>query len=71
MKKGREVKNWYILIQELNVICQADRKNKWSGLYLIKIKFGFGREGGWNFVGFCRSSILKSIKSAEINNITE
>ena len=28
--KEREFKNWYILIQELNVICQPNRKNKRS-----------------------------------------
>ena len=37
-------------MQELNVICQSDRKNKCAGLYLIKDKkqkkqmeFGLGR----------------------------
>ena len=37
MKKEREVKNWFFLIQELHVICQPDRK-KWPRLYLIRNK---------------------------------
>ena len=31
-------------MKELYVICQPDRKNKWSGLYIKKkMKFGLGK----------------------------
>ena len=54
--------NWYILIQELKVIWRPNRKNKWSSFYLIKkikkqMKYGLGREGDLNFVGFSKFSL--------------
>ena len=42
-EKEREVKNWYMVIQELNVIFQLVRENGLVDTLKKKMKFGLGR----------------------------
>ena len=61
--KEGEIKNWYILIKELNVICQPDRKKQivWSLLDKNQNKKAneiWVRETEWReFCGFSKSSL--------------